>query len=56
MKKPLVLSKMYATEKSWDEWIDQFDSIVTISEWNYQTVAMKFKVKFPTHGYQMLRN
>lgn len=32
--KPAVLPELYSGEKSWDEWIDHFDSVATVCGWD----------------------
>lgn len=34
MNKPAVLPEIYTGDKSWDEWIDHFDSVATVCEWD----------------------
>ena len=36
MSKQPVLPEIYTREKSWDEWIDHFDSVTTVCEWDDQ--------------------
>ena len=32
--KPAVLPELYTGDKSWDDWIDHFDSVATVNEWD----------------------
>lgn len=34
MSKPAVLPEVYNGDKSWDEWVDHFDSVATLCEWD----------------------
>ena len=32
--KPTMLPELYSGDKSWDDWIDHFDSVATVCEWD----------------------
>ena len=39
--KPAVLPELYTGDKSWDDWIDHFDSVATVNEWDQEYISSK---------------
>ena len=45
MSNPPVLPEIYTGEKSWDEWIDNFDSVATVCQWDDEAKLKWFQVQ-----------
>ena len=45
MSKPPVLPEIYTGEKSWDEWIDNFDSVANVCKWDDESKLKLLRVQ-----------
>ena len=46
MSKPPVLPEIYNREKSWDEWIDHFNSVASVCEWDNEAKLKWLRVQY----------
>ena len=45
VSKPAVLPEVYSGEKSWDDWIDHFDSVATVCGWDDEAKLKWLRVR-----------
>ena len=55
MSKPSVLLEVYSGESSWDEWIDHFDSMAAVCEWDDPTKLKWLKVRLVGRAITIVR-
>ena len=55
MNKSAVLPEVYSGENSWEEWIDPFDSMVAVCEWDDPTKLKWLSVHLVGRAITMFR-